>query len=158
MVVEESFIISTDSSGRITNAQVSAGGKGYSYGIVDLGPIQSGSISELAELIPIIPPSKGHGYDLYKELGAEKVLLYTRFDDSTANFPTDTQFAQIGIVKNPTSLGSTSVYKDNNFSLVDALKLVNVTGSLSVGEQIKQVVGTTTDPLVMWCHLTNKLT
>ena len=108
-----------------------------------MGPIQSGSISELAELIPIIPPSKGHGYDLYKELGAEKVLLYTRFDDSTANFPTDTQFAQIGIVKNPTSLGSTSVYKDNNFSLVDALKLVNVTGSLSVGEQIKQVVGTT---------------
>ena len=137
-------IISTDSSGRIVNAQVSAGGKDYSYGIVDLGPIQSGSISELAELIPIIPPSKGHGYDLYKELGAEKVLLYTRFDDSTANFPTDTQFAQIGIVKNPTSLGSTSVYKDNNFSLVDGLKLINVTGSLTVGDQIKQVVGTTT--------------
>lgn len=137
-------IVSTDSSGRITNAQVSAGGKGYSYGIVDLGPLQSGSISEFAQLVPIIPPSKGHGYDLYKELGAEKVLLYGRFDDSTNNFPTDTQFAQVGIVKNPTSLGSTSIYTDNDFSIVDAAKLSNVTGTLTVGDQIKQVVGTTT--------------
>ena len=93
-------VVSTDSSGRIVDAQISAGGKGYSYGVVDLGPVQSGSLTEFAELVPIIPPSRGHGYDIYKELGAEKdVLVYARFDDSTKNFPTDTQFAQVGIVK-----------------------------------------------------------
>ena len=137
-------VISTDSSGRITKAQVSEGGKGYSYGIIDLGPIQSGSLTEFAKLVPIIPPSKGHGYDLYKELGAEKVLLYARFDDSTRNFPTDTLFAQVGILKNPTSIGSTDLFQDNDFNAMDAIKVSSVTGSLGVGDEIKQIVGTTT--------------
>lgn len=137
-------VVSTDSSGRITNAQISAGGKGYSYAIIDLGPVQSGSLTEFAELIPIIPPSKGHGYDLYKELGAEKVLAYARFDDSTKNFPTDTQFAQVGILKNPTSFGSTETFTSNDFSATGAIKVTNVSGELVVGDTIKQIVGTTT--------------
>jgi len=137
-------VVSTDSSGRITSAQVSSGGKGYSYGIVDLGPVQSGSLTEFAELIPIIPPSRGHGYDLYKELGAEKVLVYSRFDDSSRNFPTDTQFAQVGIVKNPTSFGSTAVFSANDYSAMAQIKVSSPSGSLVVGDKIKQVVGTTT--------------
>ena len=137
-------VVSTDSSGRIVDAQISAGGKGYSYGVVDLGPVQSGSLTEFAELVPIIPPSRGHGYDIYKELGAEKALVYARFDDSTKNFPTDTQFAQVGIVKNPTSFGSTTNYVSNDYSSTGQIKVVNPTGTLVVGDSIKQVVGTTT--------------
>ena len=137
-------VVSTDTSGRIINAQISAGGSGYSYGVIDLGPIQSGSLTEFAELIPIIPPSKGHGFDIYTELGAEKVLVYGRFDDSTKNFPTDTQFAQVGIVKNPTSFGSTSNFTSNDFSATGQIKVVNPSGSLVVGNTIKQIVGTTT--------------
>jgi hypothetical protein len=137
-------VVSTDSSGRIVDAQISAGGKGYSYGIVDLGPVQSGSLTEFAELVPIIPPSRGHGYDIYKELGAEKALVYARFDDSTKNFPTDTQFAQVGIVKNPTSFGSTTNFVSNDYSATGQIKVVNATGSLVVGDSIKQIVGTTT--------------
>lgn len=101
-------------------------------------------MSEFAELVPIIPPSKGHGFDLYKELGAEKVLLYARFDDSTKNFPLDTVFSQVGIVKNPTSFGSTAVFTSNDFSSTGAIKVINPSGSLSVGDEIKQTVGTTT--------------
>ena len=137
-------VVSTDSSGRIVDAQISAGGKGYSYGIIDLGPVQSGSLTEFAELVPIIPPSRGHGYDIYKELGAEKALVYARFDDSTKNFPTDTQFAQVGIVKNPTSFGSTTNFVSNDYSATGQIKVVNPTGSLVVGDSIKQIVGTTT--------------
>jgi hypothetical protein len=137
-------VVSTDSSGRIISAQVSAGGQGYSYGIVDLGPVQSGSLTEFAELIPIIPPSKGHGYDLYKELGAERVLVYSRFDDSTRNFPTDTQFAQVGILKNPTSFGSTAVFASNDYTSTGSIKVVNPNGTLVVGDTIKQIVGVTT--------------
>lgn len=137
-------VVSTDSSGRITNAQVSAGGNGYSYGIVDLGPIQSGSLTEFANLVPIIPPSRGHGYDLYKELGAERVLLYARFDDSTKNYPVDSAYAQVGILKNPTSIGSTTLFTENDYSATGAIKLTNITGQLAVGDVIKQTVGTTT--------------
>ena len=92
------------------------------------------------KLIPIIPPSKGHGFDLYKELGTDKLLVYARFDDSTKDFPTDTKFAQISIIKNPTSIGSTSVYTANDFSSVNAIKVVSPTGTPVIGEKIEQVV------------------
>ena len=89
-------VVDVNSSGNITNAVVSAGGKGYSFGVVDLGPIRPVGVGTVnANLIPIIPPAKGHGNDIYTELGADKVLVYARFDDSTRDFPTDTKFGQI---------------------------------------------------------------
>ena len=91
-------VIDTDSEGKITKAIISSGGTGYTFGMVDLGSIQGlGTPSVRAKLIPIIPPSKGHGFDLYKELGTDKLLVYARFDDSTKDFPTDTKFAQISL-------------------------------------------------------------
>ena len=113
--------------GKITEAIVSSGGKNYTYGRVDLSSINSGATA-FANLIPIIPPSKGHGYDPYSELGSERVLIYSRFDDSTKDFPVDTKFAQIGIIKNPTIYGSdTTVFTDGEFSGLSALKLSAVT-------------------------------
>ena len=82
-----------------------------------------------ASLIPIIPPSKGHGHDIYKELGSDRVLVFARFDTSTTNdFPVNTSFSQIGILKNPTSIGSTSLFTDPTFSSVGALKLSTANG------------------------------
>ncbi len=125
---------------KVSNITVSAGGKGYSYGMVDLSGISTGAVqaNTPAKLIPIIPPAKGHGSDLYKELGADKVLIYSRFDDSTKDFPIDTKFAQIGIVKNPTSIGSTQVFTENQFSSVSSLLLNSTSGTISVGDIIFQ--------------------
>ena len=99
--------------GQITKTTMTAGGSGYSYGLVDLGSINANTTGSPARLLPIIPPSIGHGADIYTELGTDKVLVYARFDDSTKDFPIDTSFAQVGIVKNPTSIGSTQVYQEN---------------------------------------------
>jgi len=126
---------------KITNAVVSSGGKGYTYGIVDLGPIGNTSASVKAKLIPIIPPSKGHGHDIYKELGSDRVLVFARFDTSTTNdFPVNTSFSQIGILKNPTSIGSTSLFTDPTFSSVGALKFTSFNVEPKVGEVISQNV------------------
>lgn len=128
-------------AGKITGTTVSSGGKGYSYGMVDLGSINSNTTtSGKAKLVPIIPPSKGHGFDIYKELGTDRVLVYARFDDSTKDFPIDTKFAQVGILKNPTSIGSTQIYSENTFSSLDSLMLKSVTGTPKVGEKIYQNV------------------
>jgi len=132
-------VVEVNSSGQITNTVVSSGGKGYTYGVVDLGSINTSS-STKAKLIPVIPPSKGHGYDIYKELGADKVLVYARFDDSTKDFPIDTNFAQIGIVKNPTSIGSTSLFTENQFSSLGAIKFSSTSGTVSIGDRISQSV------------------
>lgn len=127
----------------ITDVTVTSGGKNYTYALVDLKTSSNPGV--YAELIPIIPPSKGHGFDIYKELGADKVLVYARFDDSTKDFPIDTKFAQVGIVKNPnvydsTGIGTT-IFTQSEFSSVYAMKFDgSVTGSPSIGQKIKQSV------------------
>ena len=130
--------------GKITETQVTAGGYGYTWGIVDLGSLRGSNIQSgsAAKLIPIIPPSKGHGYDIYTELGTDKVLVYARFDDSTKDFPTNTKFAQVGIVKNPTTFSSdTVVFTENQYSSLGAIKLdPNFTGTPGIGEKITQTV------------------
>jgi hypothetical protein len=129
--------------GKITKTTVSSGGSGYTYGIVDLGSINLSAQSTPAKLIPIIPPSKGHGYDIYKELGADRALVYARFDDSTKDFPIDTKFSQVGVLKNPTSIGSTVLYTDSQFSSLYGFKFSSITGAPVIGEKITQIV---TDP------------
>ena len=129
-------------NGTITNATITAGGSGYTYGIVDLGSINTGA-TNAAKLIPIIPPSLGHGYDLYKELGTDKVLVYARFDDSTKDYPIDTSYAQVGIIKNPQTFGSNGVgstFTNNQFSSLYAIKFLSYTGTANVGDKISQSV------------------
>jgi hypothetical protein len=132
-------------SGSISDVTVTSGGKNYTYALVDLKTVSGAGVTSFAELIPIIPPSKGHGYDLYKELGADKILIYARFDDSTKDFPVDTKFSQVGILKNPTiydSTGvSTSIYNQNEFSSVYSMRFdSDPIGTVNVGDIIKQSV------------------
>ena len=126
--------------GKITNTVVVSGGRDYSYALVDLGSINSNTTSTPAHLIPVIPPSRGHGHDIYKELGTDRVLVYARFDDSTKDFPVDTSFAQVSIVKNPTAVGTSNTFTDNNFNGLSAFKFNNITGTPKVGEKIEQTV------------------
>ena len=129
--------------GKITNTVVTTGGKGYTYAMVDLGKINSSAAvaGTTAHLIPIIPPSKGHGYDVYKELGTDKVLVYARFDGNDKDFPTDTTFAQVTILKNPTAVGTSNTFTENNFNNLNALKFSSVaTGTPKVGEKIVQTI------------------
>ena len=134
-------------NGTITDVRVSAGGKNYSYALVDLGTINSNvGADKKAKLIPIIPPKLGHGNDVYTELGTDRVIVYARFDDSTKDFPIDTKFAQVGIVKNPTKAGTALTYTDNTYSSLQAVKFSTVSGSSpKIGEEIRQTL--TVSPL-----------
>jgi hypothetical protein len=134
--------IIVNSSGSIISTQVIAGGFGYTWGIVDLGSLQpGGSLPNPAKLIPIIPPSKGHGYNIYPELGTDKILVYARFDDSTKDFPTDTKFAQVGIIKNPITFSSdTVVFTENQYSSLGSIKLDSIDGTPIIGQEITQTV------------------
>lgn len=137
-------LIGLDSNGTIIDATVTTGGTGYTYGVVDLKSTTTQNPSTYAKLIPIIPPSKGHGYDIYTELGADRVLLYSRFDDSTKDFPTDTKFSQVGVIKNPQYYNSSTVFNENQFSALSSLKLKLSPnpGSITVGSVIQQQVST----------------
>jgi hypothetical protein len=128
--------ITADSEGKITDVTVTNGGKGYTYGILNLP-----ATGNPAKLIPIIPPSKGHGYNIYEELGTDKVLMYARFDDSTKDFPIDTKFAQVGIIKNPETFSGAGVtFTGNTFSSLSGIGL-SESRDVNIGEVITQDQG-----------------
>ena len=72
------------------------------------------------------------------ELGSDKVLIYARFDDSTKDFPVDTSFAQVSIVKNPTSVGTNNIFTGSTFSGLNSIKFSTITGTPVIGEKIEQ--------------------
>lgn len=136
----------TDTS--ITNATVTQGGKNYTYAAVDLGTNSFAANQTPAELMPIIPPSRGHGFDVYQELGTDKVLIYSRFDNTSKQFPIDSVFSQVGILKNPTIYDSSgesqNIYTANDFSAVYAMRFDESTiiqeNTLAIGDKIRQSV------------------
>jgi hypothetical protein len=75
-------------------------------------------------------------------LGTDKILIYARFDDSTKDFPTDTKFSQVGIIKNPTIPSSDSViFTENQYSTLSGIGLTSTfSGSPSIGQEITQTV------------------
>jgi hypothetical protein len=120
---EATIVINNDS--KVESIVLSKGGSGYSYGTVDLiaGNVPLGSSTP--EFNVIIPPVMGHGYDIYRELGATNVLVYSRIENSPQNpdFVTGTQVARVGIIANPESYESSSYLVDERASGVYALML-----------------------------------
>jgi hypothetical protein len=128
--------ISVDSFGKVSDIFVSDGGSGYTKGIIKFEPGAPGIPSELrntgttAKFSVIIPPKGGHGYDIYRELGAYRVLVYTRFiaDESNPDVIVDNDFARVGILKNPTVYGSDTEFLNTaEVSAMKSIKLVGLT-------------------------------
>jgi hypothetical protein len=108
---------------------VSEGGSGYTYGSIDLvaGNVPLGAVSPTFNVI--IPPSGGHGFDVYKELGAYNVLVYSRIENDTENpdFILGNQISRIGIVKNPLEFPpSQELLSQDKASALYALKLTGI--------------------------------
>ena len=104
--------IVTDSFGEVSEIVVTDGGVGYTRGIIKFEPGAPGipstlgldDINDSAQFDVIIPPKGGHGYDVYRELGAYRVLVYSRYetDQDNPDAIVGNDFATVGIIKNPT--------------------------------------------------------
>lgn len=114
---------------KVTSVFVTNGGSGYTYGTIDLSSISFPSNSIPPEFDVIIPPKGGHGFDIYNELGAYNVLIYSRFENDITNpdFITGNQIARIGIINNPLEFNSNIILNKDRASATYALKLVGVT-------------------------------
>jgi len=131
-------------NGKPSAVQVTNGGSGYSFGTLDLDDVVTGSGASFSV---IVPPPGGHGADIYRELGANKVLVYSRIENSDVtnpDFPTGNQFARIGIIENPQQFGSTNLLTASSASGVYGLRLAGAATtsmSVAVDGQITQTVG-----------------
>ena len=135
--------------GKPSSVQVTNGGSGYSFATLDLDSVVTGAGASFSV---IIPPPGGHGADVYRELGSNKVLIYSRIENAditNPDFPTGNQFARIGIVKDPEVFNSPgTLLTSPSASGLFGLRLAGAattTISVQVDGQITQTVsaGTT---------------
>ena len=126
---ECTIIVNNDQ--KIESVTISNQGSGYTFGTVDLvaGNVPTGTTRPTFNVI--ISPNGGHGADIYRELGAYNVLMYSRIENDIQNpdFITGNQIARVGIVENPESFGSTQILTLDKASAVYALKLTGVSAN-----------------------------
>lgn len=141
--------VSVDNNQQVSSVVVSSQGSGYTYANIDLvaGGVPVGTTRPTFDVI--ISPKGGHGKDIYRELGAYNVLLYSRIENDPQNpdFITGNEFAQVGLVENPVSYNSTSILTSLKASAVNAIKLTGTgysTVTFTSDAEITQTVATAT--------------
>ena len=141
---EATIVINNDS--KVESVTVSKGGSNYTFGTVDLvaGNVPTGTTAPVFNVI--IPPQGGHGADIYRELGAYNVLIYSRIENDTENpdFITGNQIARVGLIENPEAFNSSTILTADKASASYALKLVGTgysTATFTPDAEITQTVG-----------------
>ena len=131
---------------KVESINIAKGGSGYTYGTVDLasGGVPTGTTIPVFNVI--VPPQGGHGSDIYRELGATNVLVYSKIENDSENpdFITGNQIARIGIVENPQAFDSTANLTLSKASSLYALKLIGAgytTATFDLDGQVTQTVG-----------------
>ena len=128
----------------VEDVLISSGGSGYTYGVVDYRAAGINVDSPPAFDV-IIPPPGGYGFDIYKELGAKSVLIYSRIetDNLDPDFITGNKVARIGLIKDPVSFGSTEPLTKQKASNAYALKLTGDISNATFASNttIKQTIG-----------------
>ncbi len=140
--------ITIDGDSKVDTINVSSQGSGYTFGTVDFeaGGVPSGTTRPNFDVI--MTPQGGHGADIYRELGAYSVLLYSRIENDNENpdFITGNQIARVGLVENPRTTSNTLLSADKA-SAVGALRLAGAgysSAAFSADSYFTQTVSTGT--------------
>ena len=141
---EATIVINNDA--KVESINIAKGGSGYTYGTVDLvrGGVPTGTTVPVFNVI--VPPQGGHGADVYRELGATNVLIYSKIENDNENpdFITGNQIARIGVVENPHAFESNANLTLSKASALYALKLVGAgftTATFDLDGEFTQTIG-----------------
>ena len=133
---------------KVSGVTVSNQGSGYTYGSLDLsaGGVPTGTTIPTFNVI--MSPQGGHGKDIYRELGAYNVLLYSRIENDNENpdFVTGNQIARVGVIENP-EVSTGNVLTSDKASALNALKLTGTgysSASFTADSYFTQTVATGT--------------
>ena len=119
------FVSVTLNGGEVDTITVTNGGKDYTKAFLRF---ESSLISNLsagsgATFEVIIPPQDGHGADVYRELGGNRVMIYSKYD-ADPDYVIGNNFARVGLIKNPVQFGSATESLDTSTATaLGALKL-----------------------------------
>ena len=132
---------------QIGSIDITNQGSGYTFGTVDIVAGGLPRPDSYPQLDVVIPPTGGHGSDIYKELGATNALIYSRIENDSENpdFITGNQIARIGILENPKAFGSSSKLTLDKASAAYAMRLTGTgysSATFTADAIITQTTGT----------------
>jgi len=131
-------------SGAITTCTVTTAGTGYTYAYLRSADIiaatNAGGAGSGCNLNVMIPPKGGHGYAAAKELGGFYVMLNKSLTgiEGTSDIGVVNDFRRIGLVRNPTNYGTTTVASADTRRQLHAAVFSSVTGTFTADEEINQ--------------------
>jgi len=127
-----------DEESKPVSVEVTNGGLEYTYATLDLDSVLPPLGGEKAIFNVIIPPKGGHGANVYEELGATRVLVYSRIENDATNpdFIVGNQFSRVGVIKDIQSFGASSPFTGSSGSGVYAAKM----NTASITESLDSVI------------------
>jgi hypothetical protein len=134
----------TISAGAIASATVTTAGTGYTYAYITSADVVAGTNAagggSGCNLNVIIPPKGGHGYNALKECGAYYVMVNKSLTgaEGTSDIGVSNDFRRIGLVKNPTNYGTTTVASATTRRQLHAAVFSSVSGTFTADEEINQ--------------------
>jgi hypothetical protein len=134
----------TISSGAITAATVTTAGSGYTYAYIRdadiIAATNAGGAGSGSNLNVIIPPKGGHGSNAVKELGGFFVMLNKSLVgvEGTSDIGVGNDFRRIGLVRDPTNFGTSTVASASTRRQLYAVKFASVSGTFTADEEINQ--------------------
>jgi len=134
----------TISSGAISAVSITTAGTGYTYAYITNADIiaatNAGGAGSGANINVIIPPKGGHGANALKELGAFYVMMNKSLVgvEGTSDIGVGNDFRRIGLIKNPTNFGTTTVATATTRRQLYAAVFSSVSGTFTADEEINQ--------------------
>jgi hypothetical protein len=134
----------TISSGAVATATVTTAGSGYTFAYIRDADIitatNAGGAGSGANLNVIIPPKGGHGSNAVKELGGFFVMLNKSLVgvEGTSDIGVGNDFRRIGLLRDPTNFGTTTVASATTRRQIYAVKFASVSGTFTADEEINQ--------------------
>ena len=152
----------TIASGAISAVTVTTAGTGYTYAYIRSADVVSGTNAagggSGCNLKVIIPPKGGHGYNAVKELGGYFVMLNKSLTglEGTSDITVSNDFRRIGVVRDPTNFGTTTVSSATTLRNVKVAHGSSSSGTFTADEEINQASTGAVGKVVEW-DSTNKL-
>ena len=132
------------SSGAVASVSITTAGTGYTFAYITNADIiaatNAGGAGSGANINVIIPPKGGHGSNALKELGAFYVMLNKSLVgvEGTSDIGVGNDFRRIGLMRNPTNFGTTTVASADTRRQIYAAVFSSVSGTFAADEEINQ--------------------